>query len=501
MKKIGTGKNVSFNTKYGAEIYRSSLTMLMQCAISELYPGVNVQIGQALMKGYFFELPLYEKLPTGFIRNATERMLEIVRKDEKFKKVKMDKAEVIRLYKRKKRYDKINAITYYQKSKIGMIMLRNYFDFALAESVSSTKYLCTFKLVRYRHGFILQFPVRGNILKLPDNPSRQEKLYEIHEEVREWYRILGIRHASDIDRAIKDGTISTLIKVQEAFHEKKIGYIADRIKSSFSRKRLIFVAGPSASGKTTFLKRLGIQIRANGLVPEEISLDDYFVSREKTPKTPDGECDYECLEALDIKFLAKQVLELMNGKEIILPKFNFKTGKREKGSSRLKLKPNSVVLIEGIHGLNPELLKEIDEKSKFKIFVSALTQLSIDNDTRIFTSDSRLMRRIIRDYLFRGYSAKETIKRFPQVRMGEDKYIFPYQDTADVFFNSSIMYEQAIIKSAISKLLRTIKEKEPEYYEARRLLNYFDFFSPVLSTEVPQTSILREFIGESGFDY
>jgi uridine kinase len=323
----------------------------------------------------------------------------------------------------------------------------------------------------------------------------------VYQEAKEWDRILDVQHVPDLNKAIKDGRISTLIKIQEAFHEKKIGLIADKIKAAFPQKKLIIVAGPSASGKTTFIKRLGIQIRANGLVPEEISLDNYFVPRDLTPRTPDGECDFECLEALEVKFFTKQISSLLEGKEITLPKYNFKTGKRALSNKKLKLKPNSVILVEGIHGLNPELSRGIEDKYKFKIFVSALTQLFIDNDTRIFTSDSRLMRRIIRDSMFRGYSALETIKRFPKVRQGEDKYIFPYQKNADVFFNSSVIYEQAILKPLLEKHLKNIKSSEKGYYEARRLQRYLDFFLPISAQEVPQTSILREFIGESGFHY
>ncbi|MCD6413258.1 MAG: nucleoside kinase [Elusimicrobia bacterium] len=269
----------------------------------------------------------------------------------------------------------------------------------------------------------------------------------------------------------------------------------------FPEKRVICVAGPSASGKTTFLKRLGIEIRANGLIPVEISLDNYFVSRARTPRTSDGDYDYECLEAIDLKFFRRQIKNLLAGKIVSLPEYNFKRGCREFSGQRLKLRENSVILIEGIHALNPRLLPEIGETKKYKIFVSALTQLRIDNDNRIFTSDSRLIRRIVRDFKFRGYSAAESIRRFPKVREGEDKYIFPYQGGCDVFFNSSLIYEQAVIKKMASALLRKIKKTDDVYFEAQRLLYYFDFFLPISAEEVPQNSILREFIGESSFHY
>jgi uridine kinase len=496
-----TRKTISYNTKRGAEIYRRSLTILLQCAIEELYPELEFQIGQSLMKGYYFELPQDVHFPEHFTINVNGRMREIVEKDELFRREVLDRGEVIRLYKRKKRYDKVNALSYLKKKNIKLVFLKKYFDFLLAECVASTKYLKTFKLIRYKHGFILQFPEYGNLLKLPPDADRQEKLYEVHMERRKWGEILGIQNVSDLNDAIKTGRISTIVKMQEAFHEKKIGQIADKIKELYPRKKIIFVSGPSASGKTTFLKRLGIQIRANGLIPEEISLDDYFVPREKTPVLPDGTKDYESLEAIDVKFFNYQLERLMSGHEIILPKYSFKNGTREKSDRRLKLKEKSVVLVEGIHGLNPRLSEDIDDKKKYKIFVSALTQLCIDNDTRIFTSDCRLMRRINRDSMFRGYKARDTIDRFPLVRQGEDKYIFPFQDNADVFFNSAVIYEHAVLKPLIMPQLRAIKSDDKEYFEARRLLRYLDFVLPLSAEEVPQTSILREFIGESGFKY
>ncbi|NLB34686.1 MAG: nucleoside kinase, partial [Elusimicrobia bacterium] len=257
----------------------------------------------------------------------------------------------------------------------------------------------------------------------------------------------------------------------------------------------------SSSGKTTFIKRLAIQLRVNGLVPVEISLDDYFVPRSKTPRKKSGEYDFECLEALDISFFSKQIISLLSGQEIELPKYDFKTGNRGRSGNKLKLQKNSIIIVEGIHALNPKLSLSLPEEIKFKIFVSALTQLRIDNDTRIFTSDSRLIRRIVRDSLFRGYSAFESIKRFPLVREGEDSYVFPFQDDADIFFDSSLIYEQAVLKPMLIERLSKIQKEGPKLFEARRLMNYLDFFIQIPADEVPQNSILREFIGDSGFSY
>lgn len=498
---IGSSKYISYNTKHGAEIYRRSLTVLLQCAITELYPDLRIQIGQAIMHGYYFEVKKHNEYPSHFIRNITKKMKYIVKNDDKFIRKIVTKEKAIGLYKKSRHEDKARAISFLKKKNIELIYLRDYFDHVLAECVLSTGCLRIFRLIRYKHGFILQFPIRNEINRLPDNTDRQEGLFEGFLEAREWGSILGIQYVSDLNDAIKTGRISTLIKVQEAFHEKKIAFIADEIKSFYPEKKLIFVAGPSASGKTTFIKRLGIQLRANGLSPEEINLDSYFVPREKTPKTPDGKYDFESINAIDIKYFSKQVSQLIANKEITLPKYNFKTGKRDLSKKTLKLKPNSVILIEGLHALNPQLSEKFINKTKYKIFVSALSQLFIDNDTRIFTSDIRLMRRMIRDYKFRGYKAKDTIMRFPMVREGEDRFIFPYQKQSDVFFNSSLIYEPAVIKNQITGHLKGIIKKDKEYYEARRLLNYLQFFLSIPEKEVPQVSILREFIGHSGFNY
>lgn len=503
MNKFNTlaGNTVSFNSKHGAEIYRRSLILLLQSAVRKAFPEITIEIGQTLMHGYYFENSSGQALPDDFIQIITAAMNSIVAEDIPFKMKEVSKKQAMELFTEAGRGDKVRALNHCSSNAIKLVYLGDYFDYVITECASSTGFLRHFRLISYNHGFIMQFPQKGPQMILPETNEKQEKLYGVYVETRRRGEILGVSRVPDLNSAVKSGDISTIIKVQEAFHEKKIAYIADSIQSLYPEKKIVFVAGPSSSGKTTFIKRLAIQLRVNGFIPVEISLDDYFVPREKTPRKPSGEYDFECLEALDTEFFSGQINTLVKGGEILLPKYNFKTGKRVSSGKRLKLSRNSIIIVEGIHALNPELSAGLDESIKHKIFVSALTQLRIDNDTRIFTSDSRLIRRIVRDSLFRGYSAYDSIKRFPLVREGEDIYVFPFQDDADIFFNSSLVYEQAVLKPLLVERLKKIKDSGPELAEARRLMNYLDFFTPIPADEVPQNSILREFIGESGFSY
>jgi uridine kinase len=499
--KLLSGASISYNTKHGAEIYRRSLIVLLQSVVNRIYPDIKTQIGQTLMHGYYFEIANHKKLHPDFIKNVTRAMKAVVGEDKVLRKETFPREKAIELFKNAGRTDKVIALGCLKKESIELVFLDKYFDYLLTECVKSTGSLKTFNLIGYNHGFILQFPVRGDIDKLPGAPSRQENLYKVYMEKKRWDEVLGVRHVSDLVQVIESGETERLIKIQEAFHEKKIESIAGKIKELYPLKRVIFIAGPSASGKTTFIKRLGIALRVEGLIPHEISLDDYFLPRDKTPKMRDGDYDFESVRALDRELFKDNINLLLKGGRVDIPEFDFKTGRRKKKVTHVHLEKNSVVLIEGIHGLNPALTEGIKEKESFGIFVSSLTQLCIDNDTRIFTSDSRLMRRIIRDNLFRGYSAYDTIKRFPKVRFGEDKYIFPYQSRADVFFNSSLIYEQAILKPQLVKLLTGIKKKDKGYYEARRLLSYLEYFRAIPSNLIPDNSILREFIGKSFFNY
>ncbi|MEA3507082.1 MAG: nucleoside kinase [Elusimicrobiota bacterium] len=499
--KLLSGKSISYNTKHGAEIYRRSLIVLLQAAINKIYPDMKTQVGQTLMHGYYFEVVNREKLPPDFVRQVSDQMKSEVEQNKKFRRETFSREKAIELFSREGRIDKVRALSCLENDKIELVFLNGYYDYMLTECIENTGTLKTFNLIGYNHGFILQFPVRGNIGELPSSPSRQENLYKVYMEKKQWDEILGVRHVADLVQLIESGETGRLIKIQEAFHEKKIETIAGQIKELYPARRIIFIAGPSAAGKTTFIKRLAIAMRVEGLVPHEISLDDYFLPRNKTPRTSDGDYDFESVKALDLDLFKDNITRLLEGEKVNIPEFDFKTGHRKNKDRHMILEENSVILIEGIHGLNPILTAGIEKKESFGIFVSSLTQLCIDSDTRIFTSDSRLMRRIIRDNLFRGYSAYDTIKRFPKVRLGEDRYIFPYQARADLFFNSSLIYEQAVLKPHLVKLLKGIKKEDNGFYEARRLLSYLGYFRTIPAEPVPDNSILREFIGKSFFNY
>ncbi len=499
--KTAFKKEADYGTKHGVEIYRRSLVILLKCAQSELYPHLKLQVGQSIMHGYFFESDDQTPLPAGLVGKLEKRMRQIVKSDDEFRVKKVGRKEAIEMFKKESRKDKVSASRWLKKPRMGLVFLRDYFDFMFLDCVASTGILSSFRLVQYRHGFVLQYP-GSKISKIPANADRQEKLFSVYEETKNWNAILGIHHVPDLNTAIDSGEISTLIKIQEAFHEKKMVRIADGITEKHSGNNMVFIAGPSSSGKTTFVKRLAIQLRANGLMPEMIHLDDYFLPRNKTPLTSEGEPDFESINAVDVGLFRSHMKACLAGDTIELPYFDFKTGKRRNNGRPVKKVPKTIFLIEGLHGLNSQLTDYPGCSGQVRIFVSALTQLCIDYSSRIFTSDSRLMRRIVRDSMFRSHTAGATLENFPKVRKGEEKYVFPFQERAHMFFNSSIIYEQAVLKPMVEKLLKDIKaDGSGKYYEACRLLNYLEFFLPLDPDEVPQTSILREFIGNSGFNY
>jgi uridine kinase len=375
--------------------------------------------------------------------------------------------------------------------------LGNYF---YGNLLPSTGYISKFDLIPYFDGLLLRVPKQENFDELQEIPE-QNKLFEIYQEHKDWAQILHVSTVGNLNDFVLRNRGGHIIKISEALHEKKIAEIANEISSRNGDVKLVLVAGPSASGKTTFSKRLSVQLAVNGLQPYQISLDDYFIDREKTPKDEHGNYDFEALEAIDIEFFNKQLLQLFDGKLVQLPKFDFLRGKRYLNGEKLMLQKDDILIVEGIHGMNPGLLPYIDNKNTYKIFISALTQISFDEHTHISTADNRLLRRIIRDSKYRGYRAADTIKRWPLVRRGEERNIFPYQENADRMFNSATLYELAVLKKNIEPLLKLVLENQPEYIESTRLLKFLSYFKPIDEDEIPPTSLLREFLGGSSFIY
>jgi uridine kinase len=405
----------------------------------------------------------------------------------------------VRRFERQRQHDKLGLLQFHNPPNVTMYHCEGFSDLAYGPMAASTGALAYFKLIHYPPGLILQLPAKGK----PTTPAPfkdQPQLFQIFQEHREWGRILGVHTLGRLNEVISNGEISDFIKISEALHEKKIALIADKIAAA-AKAKIILVSGPSSAGKTTFSKRLMIQLRVNGLRPATISLDDYFHNRDKTPRDAAGNYDFEHIEAIDIPLFNRHLLDLIAGKEVELPYFNFQTKRREYRGNKLKIEKDQIVIIEGIHGLNPRLTHMIPAPRKMKIYVSAMTQLSVDTNTRISTTDNRLIRRLVRDNTFRGNRALTTLRVWPSVRRGEQVWVFPYQGEADVSFNSALDYELAVLKPMVEPLLMQVKPSEPEYAEARRLTAFLLHFLEIPDREVPRTSILREYIGRSGFHY
>jgi uridine kinase len=389
-----------------------------------------------------------------------------------------------------------------RSSTVHTMSCGRFVDLALGPCAPHTGCLPSFGVMPYGDGLVLQFPRRSDRSRLPEFTPRP-KLFATYLETRAWKELLGVHHLGQLNRLCLDGGVRDLVRVAEGLHEKKIGQIADQITSRQPRVRLVLVAGPSGSGKTTFAHRLGIQLRVNGIEPVALSLDNYYVDREMTPRGEDGEPDFEALEAIDLPLFRQQLAELLAGREVATPRFSFQHGRRMDPDAwvPMRLLDDEVLVIEGIHGLNQRLTESIPESSTFRIFISALSQLAIDDHNRIFTADARLIRRIVRDRRYRGFTAERTLELWDKVRRGEGRWIFPFQERADVMFNSALVFEPAVLKTYAERFLLQVPRTSPAYTEAFRLLKGLSMFVPIFPDEVPQTSILREFIGGSGFEY
>jgi uridine kinase len=486
---------LSIATSDGLRIYQRSISFLLVVAARELFPEARVIVDHALPSGFFCQIQGREPLTAGEVAALEKRMREIVAKDAPIVKQKVPLAEAIEVFRRQGYDDKVRLLSYRQKDHLTIYTLRGVEDYFYGHMVPSTRYLHQFGLRHYPPGFIVRIP-RSRPSVAPSLPQDSPKLAAVFRQHNEWMKLMGVEDVGGLNQAIENDRIREVILVAEAFHERCIGEIAQEIARRRNEIRLVLVAGPSSSGKTTFLKRLSVQLLANGIRPLTISLDDYFVDREKTPRDEHGEYDFEALETVDLALFNDHLLKLMAGEWIVLPRYNFETGRRETGR-RVALQEDQIILAEGIHGLNPALVPGIPLERIYRIYVSALTQLNIDHHNRIPTADTRLLRRIIRDAASRGYSAKDTIKRWESVVRGEMLYIFPYQENADVMFNSALVYELAVLKPFAEPLLRQVEPGTMEYVEVKRLLAFLQWFLPCPPDLVPDNSILREFIGGS----
>lgn len=483
----------------GSRTYTRTLFFICCKAINDLYGNVEVRIDIPVSKGYYVHVNLGRDITADDVARIRCRMQEIIDADTPIRRRMVTAEEAIRLFSEKGDMSKVKLLKGQGKLYTVYYQIDDFIDYFYGALLTSTSEVYLFDLVAYSDGMLLRVPSREDPGQLCPMP-RQQKMFDVFKEHHEWQNIIGLRTVGDLNDAVDKGFATDIINVNEALQEKKIARIADQIAARHDVK-LVLLAGPSSSGKTTTCKRLSIQLLTCGLKPLQISLDDYFIDRDKTPLDANGEYDYESIHALNIDLINEQFNALFRGEEIELPRYNFQTGKSEKSGKRLKLGPNDIVVVEGIHALNPELTAQIPEQQKFRVYVSALTTILLDEHNYIPTTDNRLLRRIIRDYKYRGVSAQESIHRWPSVRAGEERWIFPYQENADAMFNSAMLYELAVIKQQAEPLLEQVPENCEEYAEAHRLLKFLRYFHAISYRQLAPTSLLREFLGGSSFKY
>lgn len=498
-------KQVLFLTKEspsGHRVYVRSLCMMLYRAVVALYPGVRLVIEHSVSRGYYCRLTGDITVNEEVVGRLKEYMCELVKRDIRFERKERLTTDVISIFEKQGLDDKVKLMRTLHELYTVYYRLDGVCDSYYGNLAPSTSMLKVFDLVLYKEGFLLM-GIDSDNPDMPASPLVQEKLYSAFTDYLAFNRVIGVDDAGDLNEAVAKKETAMLINVAEALHDKKIGRISDEISRRYAEggAKIVLIAGPSSSGKTTFTKRLAIQLMTNLLEPKMISLDDYFVNRENTPRDESGDYDYESLYALDLEAFNRDLNTLIAGGEIDLPTYNFELGQRVYKGRKLKLNDNSVLLIEGIHGLNPELTSHIDEKLKYMIYVSALTTISIDDHNWVPTTDNRLLRRIIRDYKYRGVSAIDTIRRWPSVRRGEERWIFPYQENADAMFNSSLIFELGVMKEFADEILKGVPRDMLEYAEAFRLRKLLSYFTPITDRLIPSTSLLREFLGGSSFHY
>lgn len=500
--RVYHNKDVEFldiKSPSGSRAYTRTLFFVLCKAVHDLWPGADVVIDIPVSNGYYCNLNLGRHVTAVDADKVRRRMQEIIDAALLICRHESTTEEVIKMFTEMGMTSKVKLLKSVGRLYTTYYEIDGYKDYYYGTLLTNTRQLYLFGIEKYYDGLLLRIPSRDDPSRLGDL-VRQDKMFDIFQEHHRWQHILGMSTVGDFNEAVQQGRSTDLINVSEALQEKKISQIADMIAA---RKdvRMVLISGPSSSGKTTFCKRLSIQLLACGIKPVPVSLDDYFVNREETPKDDSGEYDYESLYALNIPLLNAQLEALFRGETVELPHYNFQTGRSERSGRKLKLEPDQMLVVEGIHALNPELTAQIPEGQKFRVYASALTTILLDAHNYIPTTDNRLLRRIIRDYKYRGVNAAETIRRWPSVRAGENKWIFPYQENADVMFNTALLFELAVIKSQAEPLLELVPENVEEHAEAYRLLKFLKYITPVPNRQLPPTSLLREFLGGSSFKY
>ncbi len=489
---------LNISHKDGQRIYARTLSFIYVKACKDIFEDCQVTIEHSLSKGIYSEIYKDKMLTSNETKKIMQRMNEIIESNYKIYRDEIDINVAKEIFSKQNMIDKVRLLNHVTKTKIHIYKIEDLYDTYYGYLAPSTGYINKFNLVYYSPGIVVQYPVKEDRFKIPEFQEHQ-KLFKIFRESEKWGDILDIGYVGALNDKIKYGQINEIIRISEALHEKKIANIADKICEN-DDVEIILIAGPSSSGKTTFAERLSVQLMVNGKKPISISVDDYFVNREDTPLDEHGEYDFEAIEAVDLELFNSDLSKLLSGEEIKVPTFNFISGRREYNGKTIKIDKEHPIIIEGIHCLNNRLTESIPQRNKFKIYISALTQLNLDSHNRIHTTDNRLVRRMVRDFKYRGYSAETTLERWDSVRRGEEKNIFPYQEEADVMFNSSLVYDLSVLKKYAVPLLQSISKSSIYYKESKRLLRFLSYFLDIDDEQtIPCISILKEFIGGSCF--
>ena len=505
--KVYNNKDIEFldaRDSSAMRTYVRSLCYILYKAVSDIFPQGTLSVEHPVSRGYYCNLKIGEEITDDVVYKIKARMAEIVAEDIPFHRIQCQTPEAIKLFRELGMEDKVRLLetsgslyTYYYD-------LDGTIDYYYGNLVPSPSFIKVYDVIKYDEGILLRIPNKYNPTEV-DEFVKQDKMFDIFKQQLEWNKIMRVRTVGDINTAYNEGEATNLINIAEALQEKKIIKIADDIHhrglDGGERVKVILISGPSSSGKTTFSKRLSIQLMANGIRPVAISLDDYFIDRHLTPRDENGDYDYESIYALDLALFDRDLQALLRGEEVELPTYNFELGKKEYKGKKLKLEENTMLILEGIHALNPELTPHVDKSSKYMVYVSALTTIALDSHNWIPTTDNRLLRRITRDYKYRGYSAEETIRRWRSVRKGEDKWIFPFQENADAMFNSALLFELAALRKYAIPILSEVPRNSEAYAEAYRLSKFLQFFVSIPDDVIPPTSVLREFLGGSSFKY